>query len=492
MNTATDMDTLSHPDKVDTVKISPRYDTSPKGVFYVGVKPDGDEMKYQEPERLADTIYLIGRGIDADSNHYRIIQWQDRITRQTMTDAIDTAGIGSNQGWQALQAKGLTILANRRKRDLLADYLQTQGGNEHWQVTIVALSVWGKADDLKLGWRGTDLGFSNVANARNDGLLVLDEVGEAPAKVVSMTAYSVLNGKGKIQGAKEGGNRAINEWRVLVLSTGEQTLEAYLNGNNTDLHAGQAARLPSIPADAGKGHGIFDVLHGFTDGALFSEHLNIATNQYYGTAGRAFIDHLLADVPTAKTAVQTAMSDFLALLPELSHQARRVGTRFALVAAALVLAKQYGILPKQTDQELQAAIKQCFDAWLEREGTGKREDRRIIEQAKGFMQVNANSRFERLPLDAIPHAMPNLAGYKEPPKVDSGIMAYYVIPDVFSNEIAKGFDTAKVCEVLHAANEWLQKPNGRWQKQKRINGELQRFYVLVGTVPMEPNTSQEE
>lgn len=336
------------------------------------------------------------------------------------------------------------------------------------------------------------MAFSNVANARNDGLLVLDEIGEAPAKVVSLTAYSVLDGKGKIQGAKEGGNRPVDKWRVLVLSTGEQTLEAYLKANNADLHAGQATRLPSIPANAGKGHGVFDVLHDFTNGASFSEHLNTAANQYYGAAGRAFIDHLQADVTAAKSTAQTAMADFLSLLPELSHQARRVGTRFALVAAALVLAKQYDILPNQTDQELQAAIKQCFDAWLEREGTGKREDRRIIEQAKGFMQVNANSRFQRLPLDAIPHAMPNLAGYQEPFKIDSGIMVYYVIPEVFSNEIAKGFDTAKACEVLHATNEWLQKTNGRWQKQKRINGELQRFYVLVGTVPSELDTSQKE
>ncbi|WP_268887578.1 DUF927 domain-containing protein [Kingella kingae] len=37
----------------------------------------------------------------------------------------------------------------------------------------MALSVIGNPQALKMTWRGTDLGFSNAALARNDGLLIL-------------------------------------------------------------------------------------------------------------------------------------------------------------------------------------------------------------------------------------------------------------------------------------------------------------------------------
>lgn len=45
----------------------------------------------------------------------------------------------------------------------------------------------------------------------------------------------------------------------------------------------------AIAANAGKGYGIYDHLHGFDNGALLSEHLEQAANRYYGSAGRAFI-----------------------------------------------------------------------------------------------------------------------------------------------------------------------------------------------------------
>ena len=73
----------------------------------------------------------------------------------------------------------------------------------------VALSVWGKPSGSLLSWSGTKIGFSNTAAARNDGLLVLDEIGQASPHVIGDTVYSVMNGINKVQGAKQGGNRAL-------------------------------------------------------------------------------------------------------------------------------------------------------------------------------------------------------------------------------------------------------------------------------------------
>lgn len=379
-----------------------RYEANNTGIYFVEVKTDKDGNKYEKtPLRLSDNIELVGRGLDQNGNHYRILRWQDCLTRQIRTVALPMAEIGLN--WTALTKHGLTVHSGRHKRELLADYLQTHGehtpysitnksgwhGNAYvlpngevinntspnnmiyngdtseaaayhvsgslkaWQneiaryaagnsrlclalgtafaapllakldeqnggfhiygdssdgkttAALVALSVFGNPQALKMTWRGTDLGFSNAALARNDGLLVLDEIGEAQPKTISKTAYSVINGKSKIQGAKDGGNREQNEWRILLLSTGEKSLQNYMTHAGEKWEAGQAVRLPSIPAFTR--YGIYENLHDFQDGAMLSEHLQIAAQQQYGTAGRAWIEQLANTPMSELRAAQNAL-----------------------------------------------------------------------------------------------------------------------------------------------------------------------------------------
>jgi len=162
-------------------------------------------------------------------------------------------------------------------------------------AALVALSVWGQPESLKMAWKGTGYGFDNIALASNDNLLVLDEIGQAKAHVVSDTAYSVLDGKSKIQGAKEGGNREITDWRILLFSTGEYALDAYMNRHGKEWEAGQAVRLPSIAA--GKQYGIYETLHGFPTGAALSDYLLDHMAQQHGTAGRAWLAKIQSLAP---------------------------------------------------------------------------------------------------------------------------------------------------------------------------------------------------
>ncbi|WP_461239339.1 DUF927 domain-containing protein, partial [Escherichia coli] len=85
----------------------------------------------------------------------------------------------------------------------------------------IASSLWGEPDAQRLTWYGTALGIANEAEAHNDGLLPLDEIGQAGnAREVSTSAYTLFNGSGKLQGAKDGGNREIKHWRTVAISTG--------------------------------------------------------------------------------------------------------------------------------------------------------------------------------------------------------------------------------------------------------------------------------
>ena len=562
--------------KGELYHLSPRYECTSTGVYYIGIKTDRNSgtVSEAEPLFLSDPIRLIGRGIDTQGNYYRVIEWNDRLTRQVKQAAIPQAEIGTNAGWNRLQGYGLSIMSGRLKRERLADYLQREGESRQYSITdkagwhgssyilpsgdiispdkrppiiyqgdksqaaayapsgtlaqwqadiaryaagnsrlclalgtafaapllsllneesggfhiygdssegktiasFVGLSVWGHPNEIKLPWRGTDLGFSNAALARNDNLLVLDEIGEADPKVISKTAYSVINGKSKIQGAKDGGNKASNKWRILLFSTGEYNMKNYMDLAGERWEAGQAVRLPSIPAATQ--YGIYETLHGFSDGALLSEHLKEAAERHHGEAGRAFIRLIDTNTPAA---TQERVSAFMATLPHLSGQARRVAKRFALCAAALELAAPVTGLPAGVGM---AGVKQCFDDWFALNGSGKHEDRMIIKQAEDFFSQTADSvRFDNWPLPKGVKTRPDIAGY-----IANGInngTEYLLIPAVFENEVCGTFHPQKVCAVLHSIG-WMNKPSGKgWKVQKKQNMQHYRFYSFNGMTPPE-------
>ena len=342
----------------------------------------------------------------------------------------------------------------------------------------IALSIWGNPAALMQTWTGTAHGFTNLANARNDGLLVLDEIGQANARQVSQTAYSVINGVSKVQGAKEGGNRESTRWKTLLFSTGEKPLDAFIRRNGEDWNAGQAARLPSIPSNAGQGLGIYDRLHGFPNGAALSEHLTAAAAEQHGTIGRAFIAALQNNPATLQTAKER-QNAFMQTLPELNGQARTVALRFALAAAALETAALHGLITIPAGAAM-TAVRLCFDSWHGRAGSGKYEDQAIIGQAEAFMSIHAHSmRFSDWDTHYTNH---NHAGYR---KQAGGDVEYWINPPTFEIEICGSYDKAKVCEVLHAVGWLLKAENGRWQHQRKRNGTKSRYYVLINEAPPE-------
>ena len=95
--------------------------------------------------------------------------------------------------------------------------------------------------------------FTNLANARNDGLLVLDEIGQANARQVSQTAYSVINNVSKVQGAKEGGNRESTRWKTLLFSTqGKSPLTPSSDGTAKTGTRGRPPACRAYPATRGR------------------------------------------------------------------------------------------------------------------------------------------------------------------------------------------------------------------------------------------------
>ena len=477
----------------DTYTPRPRYECTRGGVYHIGIKTDKEGNPGETPPVwLSDPIRLIGRGTDGAGSHYRIIEWKDRLTGAAkQAPAYEAAGTA--QEWNAEIGQYITgnsrlcLAVGTALAAPLIGLLGMEAGGFHLfgdsrdgksTAARIALSIWGNPAALMQTWTGTAHGFTNLANARNDGLLVLDEIGQANARQVSQTAYSVINGVSKVQGAKEGGNRESTRWKTLLFSTGEKPLDAFIRRHGEDWNAGQAARLPSIPSNAEQGLGIYDRLHGFPNGAALSEHLNEAAAGQHGTIGRAFIAALQNNPAVLQTAKER-QNAFMQTLPELNGQARTVALRFALAAAALETAAAHGLITIPAGAAM-TAVRLCFDSWHERAGKGKYEDETIIAQAEAFMNIHAHGmRFSDW---SDHHTNHDHAGYRKQAGEDT---EYWINPPTFEIEICGGYDKAKTCEVLHAVGWLLKAENGRWQHQRKRNGALSRYYVLKNEAPPE-------
>lgn len=210
---------------------------------------------------------------------------------------------------------------------------------------------------MRLTWYGTALGIANEAEAHNDGLLPLDEIGRGSnARDVATSAYTLFNGAGKLQGAKEGGNRELKRWRTVAISTGEMDIETFLSAGGLRVKAGQLVRLLNIPMEKAT------VFNGQPNGKAHADALKEAWLDNHGAAGREWVKWLATHQQEAKKAVRDAQERWRGLIPaDYGEQVHRVAERFAILEAALVLSCHITGWGEQASRD---AIQHSFNAWL--------------------------------------------------------------------------------------------------------------------------------
>ena len=161
--------------------------------------------------------------------------------------------------------------------------------------------------------------------------------------------------------------------------------------------------MPSIPAHAGAGLGMFQNLHGAKTPAAFAIALTNAAGTYHGSAGRSFLDKLTEelgrDPAVLRAKIQESVDGFVRkyLPPGADGQVTGVATRFGLFAAAGELAMAYRVLPwpvygnsdddPHKYSEAEIAVGTCFRDWL--------KDRGGIKSTEQMQGVPASSSFSR-------------------------------------------------------------------------------------------------
>ena len=347
----------------------------------------------------------------------------------------------------------------------------------------VAASLYGNPDVLRLTWYGTALGLANEAAAHNDALMPLDEIGQGADPVeVYKSAYALFNGTGKLQGAKEGGNRELKRWRTVAISTGEVDLETFIAGAGRKAKAGQLVRLLNIPLSKAIR------FHGHESGKHHADALKDAYQIHHGAAGRAWVQWLADHQQDAVKAVREAEARWRGIIPaDYGEQVHRVGARFAILEAALMAGR---VVTGWDEQTCRDAIQYSFNAWIREFGTGNKEHQQIIEQTEAFLNAHGLSRFAPFPYDPSNLPIANLAGYRQKGGHEADPVVFYTFPAAFEKEIAQGFNAKMFAEVLKNAG-MLTPPNtgrGYQRKSPRIDGRQINVYVIQ----YQPEGSQPE
>jgi putative DNA primase/helicase len=425
----------------------------------------GDEhLKFRTVEPAADAI---------TETMGTLKDWQDNVAAKCAGNSRLILGLGTS-----FAAPLLPIV------EIESGGFHLVGDTSQGKTTIlsVAASVTGVKDIPH--WRTTTNGLESTATAFNHLCLPLDEIGQADPKDVGNIAYMLANGQGKTRMKKDLTNRKGKTWRLLVLSSGEESLGDYMKQAGITQKGGQEVRLPDVPAaPIGAKYGCFETIHGAETGEEFVSALEAAVKAQHGTALDGFLSRLV---------VEAADPTFAGNLAQRVHQAAaqlaagtrdravgRVAKRFALVRVVLELAHSYGLLPFPL-AEIKWAISECFKAWLTaRGGDGSIEVKQAIQRIEHLLVTNEFSDRVYDLRDGDTKTVRNLLAYRKV-GVEGCTEELWVPPTVFDKEFVSGVNKAELVKELQERG-WVAPAayDGNPAIKRRFNGKQIRVLVFL-------------
>lgn len=351
------------------------------------------------------------------------------------------------------------------------------GGSSIGKTTAVevAASVWGNRTKFVRNWRTTGNAIESVASRHNDTLLILDEISQVSALEAGEIAYMLGNGRGKSRSTVTGSVRANAQWRLVFLSTGEQSLAEHMQTAGKRTMAGQEVRLVNLQADAGTGFGLFENIHGSASAQQFATELKRTTAEFYGEAGPAFVAELadaerqsgLLDI--IRKGIEAFTNSYVPV--DSCGQVLRVGKRFALMAAVGELATHLGILPWPEGEAISAA-RTCFHAWIEgRGGVRNQEAGQAIAQVRRFLETHGESRFTAWDEIHDTNAGSRTINRVGVRRVTADYRTeFYILPEMFKAEVCSGLNPKEVAKALRDAGFLVLGSNDKNTKQERLPG----------------------
>lgn len=432
---------------------------------------------------LPDVVFPLGceKVLQTESHHVKAFQSQGTL-EEWQHNVASLAVNNSRLMFALCVAFSAPLLAIAKEDSFIFHFM---GSSSRGKTTAlqVAASVWGGGNGVSYiqQWRATSNALEAIAENHRDCLLVLDEMGQADSKTIGDAVYMLANNQGKGRLSSSSQMRKSYMWRVVVLSSGEISLDEKLEEANKKAKAGMNVRCITIPAEVEGSFGVFEDLHGFSDGAAFARHIKEDTLQYYGTPIRAFLSHIVPMKDKLLQGIQDLRKDFLqSVVPSgADGQVKRVAERFAHVAAAGELAISLNILPF-SEGEAKRACELCFKDWVQLRGSfGSAEIDAGISQIRASLEKYGASKFITL----------NTSGDRDtsfnPPqecwgfrKLEDGAYHYY-LHSIGYNALCKGYNQQPLTRALVEA-KYIERKDGKNQVLASFPGAgRKRYYHII-------------
>src|SRR5258708_2762010 len=243
-------------------------------------------------------------------------------------------------------------------------------------LAMVAGSIWGCHRDAMRNdkgfaesWNTTVNKLEETAQAHSDALLILDETNLAGG-TEKERAEAVINGAFRLSENMQKGR--FNEsktaaWRFYFLSTSNRTLDELSDQRGVPLDHQHRGRLVDIVLPPGLGtFGIYQDLHGFSDGAALTDAVKARCRTVFGTPGYRFVRNLYKSKNSRSAAKKFVSARRTYYIDRVRQEAKsrglkpleRATARFATVYAAGCLAIKYGIFT-WSSKDLFPAILSC-------------------------------------------------------------------------------------------------------------------------------------
>jgi putative DNA primase/helicase len=323
-----------------------------------------------------------------------------------------------------------------------------------------AASVWGNGADPAIAggaevyiqrWNATSNALEAKAEAFNDLVMIVDEIGEGDPREFGRTIYRIFSGTGRGRADRSGGLRDSKSWRVTVLSAGEVAISEYIESGGGKVKGGQLVRMVDLDlASIGK-------LFNSADEADAMKKLCAA---HYGHAGPVMIERV-TDLASGWKSFNPAV-----IGEAETAVAKRVRQRFALVAYTGILAANAEILPWTKEQIIQA-VQNAYHTWYVASNVVS-DTERGVAAVRDFVLKHA-SRFETDDCKQIPH---NRAGW-----IRDGM--YHFTSEAFK-EACAGMDFVKVKKALRECG--LLHSSKGLNSNIRINGVATSVTSVLGSI----------
>lgn len=333
---------------------------------------------------------------------------------------------------------------------------------------FVAVSVYG-SPNFKRSWRSSANGLEAVAAEYNDMMLPLDEMGACEPEYVSVAAYQIVNGDGKLRATETGSLAKQASWRTLALSTGEVGLVDMMEQSGKKPAAGQLVRIVEIPLT--EKHGCFSNIHRFNKPDEFAKHLESVTSDFYGALFPAWMD-LLVCHEDSKFQLKSEVERLMARWRDncMSPQVLRVLHRFCLIAVALSLASRHKLVPWGEEESL-FSVHSIFQRWIAARGhTQNHEEFEVLLALK-----QALSKWEKQ-LSEISSGRASSTGYY---RQDGEEVQWLIHKNVFIRDLQLRKQYISQLTPL-VQRRWFESNEGaRGTLRVKVNGKLERFFAFT-------------